>query len=57
VKPAAFTSQILRPTVGILLYIVATGLGWFVHPTLAVAIFVMVVGHYAWTSQGIHVSR
>jgi hypothetical protein len=35
-------------------YIAAAGLGWFVHPILAVGIFVFIVGYYAWTSQGIH---
>jgi uncharacterized membrane protein len=52
-----FASQVLRPTVGILLYIVAAALGWFVSPLLAVAIFVIIVGYYAWTSQGIHSSQ
>jgi hypothetical protein len=38
-------------------YIVATALGWFAHPLLAVAIFMLIVGYYAWTSQGIHPGR
>jgi uncharacterized membrane protein len=49
-----FASEILRPSVGIVLYVVAAAVGGFVHPLLAVGIFVAVVGYYAWTSQGIH---
>jgi uncharacterized membrane protein len=52
-----FASQVLRPAIGIMLYIAATALGWFVHPLLAIGIFVFIVGYYAWTSQGIHAGR
>jgi uncharacterized membrane protein len=52
-----FASQVLRPILGILLYVMGAVLGWFVHPLLAVAAFALVVGYYAWTSQGIDSGR
>ncbi|MCK9917095.1 TMEM175 family protein [Microbacteriaceae bacterium K1510] len=52
-----FSSQVLRPTIGILLYLTAAGIGWYVNPALAVVIFVFVVGYYAWTSQGIRAGK
>jgi uncharacterized membrane protein len=52
--PASFfASQVLRPIIGVVLYIVAAVLGWFVHPLLAVAIFTLIVGY----SQGIRAGR
>lgn len=61
VKPhlpaGVFAGQVVRPMIGILLYGAAAGLGWFVHPLWAIAIFLCVVGLYAWTSQGIHAGR
>jgi hypothetical protein len=51
-KSTIFASQVLRPVVAILLYIVAAALGWFVHPLSSVGIFVIVVGYYAWTTPG-----
>jgi uncharacterized membrane protein len=52
--PTIFAVELLRPALGIALYGAAGILGWYVHPLLAVGIFVTVVVYYAWTSQGIH---
>ena len=47
-----FASEVLRPIVGIALYVAAALLGWFVQPLIAVGILAA-IGCYAWTSQGI----
>jgi hypothetical protein len=52
-----FASDVLRPIVGILLYILAAALGWFIHPLIAIGIFFFVAGYYAWTGQGIRSVR
>jgi uncharacterized membrane protein len=54
VPPGTFAAQLIRPTMGVFLYVFAGGVGWFVHPATAVAVFIFMVAYYAWTSQGIH---
>ncbi len=51
--PGLFDRQVVRPAVGVLLYLVAGLIGWFVQPIAAVTIFIFMVGYYAWTSQGV----
>jgi TMEM175 potassium channel family protein len=53
VSRGTFAVQLRCPVLGILFYIIAAILGWFVHPIAAVIILISVVAYYAWTSQGI----
>jgi uncharacterized membrane protein len=57
VPPGMFAVQIVRPAIGVLLYAVAGLLGWFLHPTFAVVIFVFIVCYYAATSRGVRIGQ
>jgi uncharacterized membrane protein len=48
-----FRAQFSRPLVGVVAYIAAGVLGWFVNPWLALVIFGAMVIYHAWTSQGL----
>jgi uncharacterized membrane protein len=50
---ALFAAQRVRPVVGVTSFASAAALGWFVHPLLAIAIFVLMLGYHAWTSEGV----
>jgi uncharacterized membrane protein len=57
VQPGTFAAQVSRPVVGVMLYVLAGLLGWFVSPLLAILVFVVMVVYHAWTSQGIRPKR
>jgi uncharacterized membrane protein len=48
-----FRGQYSRPVVGVVAYLAASILGWFVNPWLAIVIFVAMVIYHGWTSQGL----
>jgi uncharacterized membrane protein len=53
VPESEFRVQYSRPIVGIISYVVAGILGWYVSPWIAIAIFAGMVVYHAWTSQGL----
>ncbi len=48
-----FAAQLVRPILGVLSYVGAAALGWYVHPAIAVLIFVLMAAYYAGTSRGV----
>jgi uncharacterized membrane protein len=48
-----FSVEVIRPGLGAAGYVIAAVLGWFVHPIIAVGIFVLIVAYYAATSTGV----
>jgi uncharacterized membrane protein len=52
---AARAPEAFRPIVGILLYVLAALIGWWVSPAIAACIFMLVAGFYAWTSRGVFI--
>jgi uncharacterized membrane protein len=48
-----FAKQYSRPIVGIAAYVMAAAAGWFFHPLIALAIFVLMLLYHAWTSEGV----
>lgn len=52
-EPDYFQIEVLRPVVGAAGYVVAALLGWFVHPGIAVALFILVASYYAVTCTGV----
>ncbi len=57
VPAGLFMTQLVRPSVGVLLCMLAGLLGCFIHPGVAVGIFIFMVSYFAATSQGIHRSK
>jgi uncharacterized membrane protein len=55
--PTTFAHQIMRPVIGILIYIAGALIGWFGQPAIAVGLFILVVAYYCWTSQGLRTRR
>jgi uncharacterized membrane protein len=51
--PTVFAAEVVRPTTGAASYVLAAALGWFVHPLIASAVFILIVAYYAANSQGV----
>ena len=54
---ALFARQRQRPLVGVVSYLVAAILGYFVAPEIAIALFFWMIAYHAITSEGLHANR
>ena len=53
IRGGSFAKEMSRPIIGGVSYAIAALLGWFVHPVLAIAVFVFMVIYHAFTCQGV----
>ncbi len=53
INPELVAKQKYRPVVGVVSYAIAALLGWFVHPVLAIALFIFMLIYHAKTCQGV----
>ena len=52
-----FAKQRQRPLVGLVSYLLAAILGYFVAPAIAIALFLWMIAYHAITSEGLHANR
>jgi uncharacterized membrane protein len=56
-EASLIAAQRSRPWVGVVSYAFAAVLGYYVHPTIALALFVWMIAYHAITSDGLHTNR